>query len=75
MGAVNIDANIEKLENILGGHLLEQGAYYVEYGIPAWHEGPTAMRWSVIVNTHIISVDHQCTVPNHVLKAVYRIVA
>ncbi len=24
--------NIEKLENILGGHLLEQGAYYFEYG-------------------------------------------
>ncbi len=28
-----MDANIEKLENSLGERLLEQGAYYVEYGI------------------------------------------
>ncbi len=27
-----MDANIEKLENSLGGRLLEQGAYCVEYG-------------------------------------------
>ncbi len=33
-GAVIRDDNIEKLENILGGRLLEQGAYYVEYGNP-----------------------------------------
>ncbi len=32
MGAVSMDDNIEKLENILGECLLEQGAYYVEYG-------------------------------------------
>ncbi len=31
-GGAYMDANIEKLENSLGGLLLEQGAYYVGYG-------------------------------------------
>ncbi len=32
MGVVNTEAKIEKLVNVLGIYLLEQGAYYVEYG-------------------------------------------